>query len=841
MKKNSIIITLYRCINKKVIHQTAVIMTLITLELLSFQGWTADYFNPHALEIKDPSQHVELTQFMYQGQQLPGIYRVDVYLNGNRLETRDVTFSMVEGKLQPELTRGQLKDMGVKLDAIPALNQKLQNEPFTNLGYYLPDANTEFHFNQLRLNISIPQAALSVEARGYVDPTLWDQGLPAFLINYGVSGTNVQNDNMPGTSNSYYLNLRSGANFGAWRLRNYSTYTDNSVGEHQWDSISTYLERDLQHLKGQLTLGDSYSPSGIFDSVRFRGVQLASDDNMLPDSQRGFAPVIRGIAQSNAQVTVRQSGYIIYQTYVAPGMFAITDLYPTSSSGDLAITITEADGTERHSIQPFSAVPVMLREDQLRYSLTGGEYRSTSNEAQTRKFIQSTLIYGLPHDSTLYGGFQLADKYSAVALGIGHGLGDWGSVSVDVTHAKLHDDNRHSGQSYRFQYAKDIAATATTFTLASYRYSTSSFYDFNEANNWRYGDNKRSKIQANLSQSFNALGNLYLSASQQDYWQQSGFDRSLSAGYNLSLNGISYGLSYTYTQSPSNITTDQQFAFNLQIPLSKWLPHSWASYNLNTNKKGQTSQMVGLSGTTLADGNLNYNVQQSYSNRGDGNSGNVSAGYKGSYANVNGGYNYNKDSRQIHYGLQGGIVAHPYGVTLSQPLGETIALVKASGANNLKIQNNSGVNTDGRGYSVVPYLSAYRHNRIALDTESMGESIDIDTNTQTVVPTKGALVLANFQTRVGNRVLMTLLHNGRPLPFGTMVSLDNNDPHSVAYSGIVGDGGQVYLSGMPQNGYLIAKWGHTMTEQCRIKFSLPELFKSQKPLNSIINAQSQCI
>ena len=65
---------------------------------------------------------------------------------------------------------------------------------------------------------------------------------------------------------------------------------------------------------------------------------------MLPDSLRGVRPVIRGIAQSNAQVTIKQNGYIIYQSYVARRAFTISDLYPTSGSGDLEVTIKEADG-----------------------------------------------------------------------------------------------------------------------------------------------------------------------------------------------------------------------------------------------------------------------------------------------------------------------------------------------------------------------------------------------------------------------------------------------------------------------------------------------------------------
>ncbi|XNM52685.1 fimbria/pilus outer membrane usher protein [Escherichia coli] len=53
---------------------------------------------------------------------------------------------------------------------------------------------------------------------------------------------------------------------------------------------------------------------------------------MLPDSQSGFAPTVRGIAKwcsSNNQ----QNGYVIYQTYMPPGPFEISDLNPTSSAG----------------------------------------------------------------------------------------------------------------------------------------------------------------------------------------------------------------------------------------------------------------------------------------------------------------------------------------------------------------------------------------------------------------------------------------------------------------------------------------------------------------------------
>lgn len=47
---------------------------------------------------------------------------------------------------------------------------------------------------------------------------------------------------------------------------------------------------------------------------------------MLPDSEQGFAPVVRGIANSDAQVVIKQNGYVIYQTWVSAGPFEIKDL-----------------------------------------------------------------------------------------------------------------------------------------------------------------------------------------------------------------------------------------------------------------------------------------------------------------------------------------------------------------------------------------------------------------------------------------------------------------------------------------------------------------------------------
>lgn len=790
-----------------------------------------DYFNPAALEGRVPLQSpLDLTLFAKPGAQTPGHYRVDLVVNGNELDVQDVNFTLREGQLQPELTLRQWADFGVKVEAFPALQALPMDEIINDIGHYITDANTKLDFNRLRLEISIPQAALHQHARGFIDPNLWDQGLPALFTNYSFSGANSQRDQSTlspsSASSSYYLNLRSGINLGAWRLRNYSTYSKNEQGQQQWNSLNTYLQRDVQPLKGQLTLGDGQSESwGVFESVPFRGIQLASDDSMLPDSQRGFAPVIRGIAKSNAQVTVEQNGNILYQTYVAPGAFVIDDLYPTSLNGELTLIIKEANGEERRSVQSFSSVPIMEREGRLKYAITAGEYRA-NQQNRTPYFAQSTLIYGLPYNTSSYGGALVSNRYNSVQLGLGHGFGHWGSLSADVTQAQTTraDHRIYRGQSYRIQYAKALEVTNTSFRLAGYRYSTAGYYDFQEANQLdnrtHFNYNKRSRAQLDISQSLGDYGSVYFTAYQQDFWRRTGFETSLSAGYNTSYRGVGYSLSYTHSQRPEKQGKDQLLALNISLSLSQWLPNSWMNYGTSSGKGSGMSHRLGLSGSALANNNLNYNLQQSYTHQKKSSDSSVSGSYRGQYGTVSGGYNYNSSGYNVNYAMQGGIVAHPYGITLSQSLGETMTLVRAPGANKVKISNHTGVMTDGRGYAVIPSVSAYRFNRIELNTQSLGDNVDLETSTQTVVPTRGALVLANFNTRVGSRVLMTLHYQGNVIPFGAIAALQVKEG-SMENSSIVGAEGQVYLSGMPEQGQLKVQWGEGEAQQCQVDFTLP--------------------
>lgn len=263
-----------------------------------------EYFNPSFLS-NDAANVADLSRFAKGEGQPAGIYRVDIYLNDQYVGTQDMKFDALKSApshsgddtgLSPCLTRDWLDKQNVNIAIIPALN-KLPAEQCSNLPAALEKAETRFDFDRQRLDISIPQAALKNNIRGYIPPEQWDEGINAGLLNYSFSGSNSLGSTN-NRYNSYFLNLGSGLNLGPWRLRNNSSWNYSESGRYRnsdWQNVSTYIQRTIIPLKSSLTIGDGFTPGDVFDSLGFRGVQIASDDNMLPDSMRGFAPTVRGL------------------------------------------------------------------------------------------------------------------------------------------------------------------------------------------------------------------------------------------------------------------------------------------------------------------------------------------------------------------------------------------------------------------------------------------------------------------------------------------------------------------------------------------------------------------
>ncbi|HEY2452647.1 MAG TPA: fimbrial biogenesis usher protein [Scandinavium sp.] len=831
-------------------------LSLLTLALsgasLVSGAQAESYFNPSFLS-DDAASVADLSRFEKGHQQPAGVYRVDIWRNDEFIGSQDLAFKPAEGTqpaaggLAPCLTPALLKRLGVNTLAFPAL-ANVDKAACVELEKTIPGSETAFDFAALKLHINLPQVAMFNSARGYIPPEEWDEGIPALLANYSFSGNRGSDDD------SYFLSLTSGLNYGPWRLRNSGTWSysnNSSQKENTWRNVATWAQRSIVPWKSELVLGDSNTGSDVFDSVGFRGARLYSSDNMYPDSLQGFAPTVRGIARTPAKITIRQNGYVVYQSYVQSGAFAISDLNPTSSSGDLDVTVDEKDGSQQRYTVPYSSVPLLQREGRWKYDLVAGDFRSGNDQQDTPFFAQGTLITGLNGGYTIYGGTQLAENYTSLAIGLGKNLGDWGAVSVDITQARsrLVDDSTHEGQSLRFLYAKSLNTFGTNFQLLGYRYSTKGFFTLDDTtwknmSGYQYSDknnddgvpdiisyhnltqNKKGRFQVNISQSMGDYGSLYLSGSEQTYWGSDDTNTWYQVGYSSGWRGMSYSLSTSWNRSIGISGTDRIASFNLSVPFSVFsngaerrnsaFDRAYATVSASRNSDGDDSWQSGLSGTLLDGNNLSYSVTQGNAS-GRGYTGSASANWQATYGTLSGAYNYDRDQHSLNWQASGGILAHADGITFSQPLGDTNVLIKAPGASGVSIENQTGVKTDWRGYAVMPYATVYRYNRIALDTNTMSNSTDVENNVSSVVPTEGAVVRAAFDTRIGVRALITVRRGAQPVPFGAIVRETTSGVTSM-----VGDDGQIYLSGLPLSGELLIQWGEGPGAQCRARYSLPE-------------------
>ncbi|GAB7527685.1 fimbrial biogenesis outer membrane usher protein [Pseudomonas sp. 3A(2025)] len=775
--------------------------------------------------IQGSDQPPDLEEFLRASSVLPGVYRVDIHVNRSLSGRRDVEFvrNVRNGRVEPCLTLDMLRELGLDMQKLPGQIEPAAQAPgcFDLVGQ-VEFARVDYQPGALRLNISVPQALMARSARGYVSPPLWDQGETAGFINY--SFNSALRNQLGRRHQQHYLGLRNGLNLGAWRLRNESSLVQGDDQPSSFRSNRTFAQRDITALKSQLTVGETFSDGQVFDSVRFKGAALVSDDGMLPDSERNYVPVIRGIAETNATVEVRQSGFLLYSGNVSPGPFEVTDIYPSGSNGDLLVTVIEADGRRRSFTQAYASLPIMLPAGAFRYSLSGGEVDSNEGQYNAVSFLSGAWIHGLSENLTDFGGLQLAEDYQAANLGAGVNTG-LGALSADLTHSSSELRGRQQdGQSLRLRYANTLEMTRTTLAVAGYRYSTAHYRTLGqhvEESGERDGlsiiGRARDRLELNVTQTLTEhAASLSLTASEQRYWNLPGKTRQAYLSWSSAWRDLTYSLSVERNQNYSRdgeTRVDNRMVLSLTVPLGRTASSSRLFFNAVRDSNGGYNLQSGLNGQVLDNRDSFYSVQAGH----DSESGSFGAGKLSTVApfgRFEAGYSQGRDYRSLLLGGSGSIVAHAGGVNFAQPLGETFALVQVPEVQGASLATYRQVETAGNGYAVLPFAQPYRSNWISLDTRQLGADVELDNAVGQVVPRRGAMPLLRFKASVGRRVQFALVRSdGSKLPLGATVedgqgkTLASVDPTSQALVLIEQD-----------SGTLSVRWAD---QRCAAPFELP--------------------
>lgn len=803
----------------------------------------------------------DLSRFERGNPVLPGDYSADIFLDGAWVARRSVRFAATSPNASaiPCVDRKMLDALGLhpaKLDknALARLDDPAGCVALSDL---IPGATMNFDMTQLRLDATVPQSFMGEAARGYVSPQYWDPGVTSGILNYNFNSYHSTDGG--NTETTTYLGLNSGVNLGLWHLREDATITWQSASHdasshYQWQNIDAYIQRDLPAWRATLTLGDSFTDGAVFDSFGIRGVQLATNDRMLPQSLQGYAPVVHGVAQTNAKVTVRQNGVQIYQTTVPPGPFTINDLYPTGYGGNLDVTVTEADGRISTFSVPYASVAQLLRPGITRFDISAGELRQASINSKPA-VLQATAQHGFSNLLTGYAGIVGAQGYGAVLAGAAIDT-RYGALALDMTQANAHIPGyaTQSGQSMRITYSKVMTSTGTTLSVAAYRYSTGGYLSLTQAEEARVyareGENaftqtqistlptvdgvtertvltpaelatlngsafntnpiinatgiqrQRSNFTLTLNQPLGKVGgNLYANIAASDYWNKRGTDTQFQVGYNNHYRSLSYSVSAIRSVDVQG-RYDNEVLLSFNLPLGSSTHAPALMLNFSHDQQGESQAQAMVNGTLGVDSQFSYGASATHATDGGGNSGNVNVGYRSPFAVLNASAGQGSGYSQASLSASGSVIAHPGGVSFGQPLGDTVGIVYAPGAEGARVTNAAGARIDSSGYAIVPYMTPYSLNTVQIDPKGLPLDVQLDATSAQVAPYAGAVVMMTFKTENGRTIILQAhLSDGTPLPFGAQVY---NDKAQVL--GVVGQSGQILARGVDSAGTLTARW-----------------------------------
>lgn len=753
----------------------------------------------------------------------PGIYTLDIFLNGRQISRENVQVVREGAGTKACLSYDLVKSLSIK-DTVFSSQQAEElrsGKQCIALEDVVKESHAAINSADMQMDISIPQIYLLRSARGYVAPEFWDKGETAFTLNYDTNYYRSVNDGRE--YDSFYGRALAGFNLGGWMFRHEGSLSwrrQQGDESHHYNAINTYVQRDIPQLKSRLLLGEGNTSGELFDTLSFRGAQISTVDQMWPDSQRGYAPEIRGVARTSAQVTVSQNGSKIYETTVSPGPFNITDLYPTGYGGDLDVTVKEADGSETRFSVPYAAMTRLKRPGMTFYSVTGGVSRK-DNMAYTPSVYQGTIQHGFTNSLTGYTGILGSDNYISALLGGAFGL-PIGAISLDITGAQTkYGDEKKQGVSYRATYSKKVTQTDTNFTLAAYRFSSSGYYSYDNAlqiNNY-YKKNKndginylsrpKQRFSMTASQNFGeSYGNIYLTGFIQNYWNSTGTNTQFQLGYNNRIGRVSYTLSANRLLYSTG-GHDTQLSLDFSIPLGSE-SKNYVTGSATHNKEGVTAQ-------TAVNGVLGENDQYSYNvgaSRDIDNkkSGSVSGQYRSPYSMLTASYTKGENYYSASGGASGAVVALPDGINFSAYQSTTYAVVTAADAEGARVLGYPNIVLNGSGRAVVPNLNPYRINELAIDPKGIPLDVELESTQQRVIPVEGAVVRLDYKTSKGKPLLIRANQpDGNALPFGASVNDENGNLVTT-----VSQGGQIYVRLNKDVSRLHVSWGKAENDNCLV-------------------------
>lgn len=704
----------------------------------------------------------------------PGRYLVDLSLNGQDLgkQVLDVTPQDSEALCLPDTW---LAKAGVNIRADffkDGYNAERQCHVLTKG----QAARVDFDMSTQSLALTLPQQGLAAHAENVA----WDYGTSALRVNYNLNASKGQNNNTGFGS----ADLK--ANVGHWVVSSTASGSTGDGGNSASIAMFT-ASRAIQALNADLVLGKTQVGDGLLGSTGTYGVTLTHNNSMRP-GELGYRPVFSGIANGYARVTLTQGKNTLYSEMVPPGPFSVTDV-AVYGSGDVTMTVTEANGQVHTQIFPLSVMAGQLSPGQHEYSVSAG--RADDDSDLDGELVSASYGYGLG-GLTLRTGGVLHQQYQGVNGGVVTGLGQLGSVSAEGAWAvrKYAHQPSQSGSKMQLAWNKQLETTGTGLRVSWSRTMTDEFPSlsgFDPKEVWltdRKVRNTRDEWNAGISQGFGGLFSLSVSGWQRSYYHDTGLDRGLTGTLSTQMKGVSLNLGASGSQDTRG---EQQWAVSASVSV----PFTLFERRYSSNTTMSTAKGSGVGISTGVSGDLNDRLSWGVSGGRDSDGGMNSAlnmNYTGDRATLGGNLNQSDSGGTSgSVSLSGSVLAMPAArsVMFSQTTSDTVAVVGVKDTPGVRVTSGDG-QTDSDGNLVVP-LNSYDSNTVTIDAGSLPLDTELSNTSQRVVPSNQAVVWMPFDAVKVHRYLLQVRQaDGTFMPGGTWARDQKGTPLGfVAANGVL--------------------------------------------------------
>ena len=518
--------------------------------------------------------------------------------------------------------------------------------------------------------------------------------------------------------------------------------------------------------------------------IRMAGIQVRRSFGLRPDLITIPLPRLTGTAATPSTLDLYVNSVRTLSADVQQGPFAIAHPPIIYGGGVASIVLRDALGRETVSATPFYASPELLARGLTDFSAEIGlarrNYATLSNDYDGRPAASVSWRRGLTDTLTTEAHAETVGSLVLAGGGAVATIRDWALVSAVVAGSR---SKSGSGA------LVDLAIESRTPRLALLLRSQRTFGDYEDLAS-------RTAVLAPT-----------LGSDRRIFGQPRELDQA-SVSTPLPWKGGAVGASYIRSRRETDSSQLASLSFTQDLgPLSLF-----ASASRDFDVRGSTGVFLGLnlplgggvnasSGASDTGGKTSTYAEVSKQGRATpGSIGWTARATEGQRQEQEGIVRYSAQAAHVEIGVQhadtgftgdalveGGLTLVGGGVHLSQRVDDSFALVEVGvpGVPVLRENRLVGV-TDQRGELVVPHLSPFVANRIALDPSDLPVDAEFAVTSASVAPFSRVPVLVDMREEHGgsSAVVTFVDRDGRPLDLGSEVTIEGHEePFVVGYDG----------------------------------------------------------